>query len=433
MNLLVLQIAWRNIWRNSRRTGITLATMVICVGINVWLITFADGSHEEMIRSSLNLGLGSLQVNAATYQEDKSIEKAILNPQPIVDIASELEGLQGVSTRLNAFGLVSHSSASQGAAIVGVDPVGETSISIIDEKIRTGNWLPATIENPRELPIAIGVGMAQKLGVDIGDRLFLTIQRFTGDTGYAVYFVEGIFKTGMTELDKSVVYVPIGTLRDVMAVDVPRFSNAVHEVTVVLDPKADYFEAVDFVSAGIADLQAADPSILGENQEFDVLNWEEIQPGLKAFVELDSLGMYIFILFIFLVVAAGVMNTFLMSVFERIREFGILMSLGTRPIEIFKLVMTESIIVGIIGAFAGLGLGLIGFWINSYYPISYGSMGEEMADIMSMDWSIAIYPSLIWANVFKAIIAIIVVTFLAALWPAIKAALLKPVEALRHV
>jgi len=433
MNLLVLRIAWRNIWRNSRRTGITLATMVICVGINVWMITFGDGAHEEMIKSSLNMGLGSLQVNAATYQEDKAVEKAILNPQPIVDIASELEGLQGVSTRLNAFGLVSHSSASQGAAIIGVDPVGETNISIIDEKIRTGNWLPATIENPRELPIAIGVGMAQKLGVDIGDRLFLTIQRFTGDTGYAVYFVEGIFKTGMADIDKSVAYVPIDTLRDVMAVDVPRFSNAVHEVTVLLDPKADYFEAVDFVSAGIADLQAADPSILGEGQEFDVMNWEEIQPGLKAFVKLDSLGMYIFILFIFLVVAAGIMNTFLMSVFERIREFGILMSLGTRPIEIFKLVMTESTIVGIIGAFAGLGLGLIGFWVNSYYPISYGSMGEEMGDIMSMDWSIAIYPSLIWANVLKAVIAIIIVTILAALWPAIKAALLKPVEALRHV
>ncbi len=428
MNTLIFRIAWRNIWRNTRRTVITLVTMVVTVGLMVWMITFGDGVHEQMIRSALNLGLGSLQIHAEDYQDDRAVEKVIFDPEPVLEIVRETPGVEGVSVRLNAFGLISHGNASQGSMIVGVDPVGETTISIMDEKIKEGEWLPETIENERELPIVIGSGMARKLGVELGDRLFLTIQGFTGDIGYVVYFVHGIFKTGMGELDKAVAYVPINTLREVMAVDVPMFQNAVHEVTVLLEPREDLALAVNSIKERVEAGEIA----AGNSRELDVLSWEEIQPGLRTFIDLDEVGIYIMMGLLFIVVAAGIMNTFLMAVFERIREFGILMSLGTPPSAIFKLVMVESFLVGIIGAFAGLALGLIGYWVNCYYPISYESYGE-MSEVMVMDLSIKFYPTLIWANVMRAVGGIIIVTLLAALWPAIKASLLKPVEALRHV
>ncbi len=428
MNTLIFRIAWRNIWRNTRRTMITLVTMVITVGLMVWMITFGDGVHEQMIRSALNLGLGSIQIHAMDYQDDRAVEKTILDPEPVLEIARETPGVEGASVRLNAFGLISHGNASQGSMVIGVDPVGETTISIMDEKIIDGEWLPETIENERRLPIVIGSGMAKKLGVELGDRLFLTIQGFTGDVGYTVYFVHGIFKTGMGELDKSVGYVPINTLRDVMAVDVPMFQNAVHEVTVLLEKRVDINSSVDFISGRIN----AENLAAGNSRGLEVLSWEEIQPGLRTFIDLDDMGIYIMMALLFIVVAAGIMNTFLMAVFERIREFGLLMSLGTRPSAIFRLVMVESFLVGVIGALAGLAVGLIGFWVNSYYPISYESYGE-MSDVMSMDWSIKFYPTLIWKNVLKAVGGIIIVTLLAALWPAIKASFLKPVEALRHV
>lgn len=420
---LTFRIAWRNIWRNSRRTIITLATMVICVGVMVWMITVGDGAHNQMIRSSLTTGLGSLQIHALDYQEDRAVEEVILDPAPVLDIARETPHVEGVSVRLNAFGLISHANASQGGAIIGVDPVGETTISIMDEKIVTGEWLPAEIDNERELPIVIGSGMAKKLGVELGDRLFLTIQRFTGDTGYAVYFVRGIFTTGLGEFDKSIVYVPIDTLRDVMAIDVPRFENAVHEVTLLLEKGKSEKDAVAFITDRLTSI---------ETQQFEVLDWEGIQPGLRVFIDLDNQSMYIMMIFIFIVVAAGIMNTFLMAVFERIREFGILMSLGTRPMSIFNLVMTESALVGLIGALSGLIFGMGLFWINTIYPWSFDAYGE-MGDIMALDWSMDIYPELVWANVMKAVISIFIITLIAALYPAIKAALLKPVEALRHV
>jgi ABC-type lipoprotein release transport system permease subunit len=402
--------------------------MVVTVGLMVWMITFGDGVHEQMIRSALNLGLGSLQIHAQDYQDDRAVEKAILDPEPILEVARETPGVEGVSVRLNAFGLISHGNASQGSMIVGVDPVGETTISIMDEKIKEGEWLPETIENERSLPIVIGSGMAKKLGVGLGDRLFLTIQGFTGDIGYVVYFVHGIFKTGMGELDKAVAYVPINTLREVMAVDVPLFQNAVHEVTVLLEPREDLAGAVNSIKERIEVGELA----AGNSRELDVLSWEEIQPGLRTFIDLDEVGIYIMMGLLFIVVAAGIMNTFLMAVFERIREFGILMSLGTPPSAIFKLVMIESFLVGLIGAFAGLALGLIGYWVNCYYPISYESF-SEMSEVMVMDLSIKFYPTLIWGNVMRAVVGIIIATLLAALWPAIKASLLKPVEALRHV
>jgi putative ABC transport system permease protein len=423
MNLLILRIAWRNIWRNTRRTAITLATMIICVGVMVWMITVGDGAHEQMIRSALQTGLGSVQIHALDYQSDKAIEKAIFDPAPIIEIARQTPGVEGVSVRLNAFGLISHANASQGCAIIGVDPVGETTISVMDEKVTAGEWLPATLDNPRELPIVIGSGMATKLGVGIGDRLFLTIQRFTGDTGYAVYFVKGTFTTGMGEYDKSIAYVPINTLRDVMAVDVPTFSNAVHEVTILLKKGKKEVDAVNFLTGSLASITA---------QQFEVLDWEKIQPGLKVFINLDNQSMYIMMIFIFIVVAAGIMNTFLMAVFERIREFGILMSLGTRPSSIFNLVIIESALVGFIGAVAGFLFGLVLYGINMIYPWSFAAY-SEMSDVMAMDWSMDIYPQLVLFNVMKAVVSIFIITLLAALYPAIKAGSLKPVEALRHV
>ncbi|MCX6647508.1 MAG: ABC transporter permease [bacterium] len=423
MNLLILRIAWRNIWRNTRRTAITLATMIICVGVMVWMITVGDGAHEQMIRSALTTGLGSIQIHALDYQQDKAIEKAIFDPGPVIEIAREAPGVEGVSVRLNAFGLISHANASQGCAIIGVDPVGETTISVMDEKVTEGEWLPGTIENERELPIVIGVGIATKLGVGIGDRLFLTIQRFTGDTGYAVYFVKGIFTTGMGEYDKSIAYVPINTLRDVMAVDVPRFSNAVHEVTILLQKGKKEIDAVNFLTGRLASINS---------QQFEVLDWEKIQPGLKVFINLDNQSMYIMMIFIFIVVAAGIMNTFLMAVFERIREFGILMSLGTRPSSIFNLVIIESALVGFIGAVGGFLFGLVLYGINMIYPWSFAAY-SEMGDVMAMDWSMDIYPQLVLFNVMKAVVSIFIITLIAALYPAIKAGSLKPVEALRHV
>jgi putative ABC transport system permease protein len=428
MNTLVLRIAWRNIWRNSRRTGITLATMIITVGLNVWLITFADGMYEEMIRQSVTLGLGSLQVHAEGYQEDKAVEKAVLDPAPVVEIVRNAPGVKGVSTRLNAFGLISHGSASQGSAIIGVEPAGETTISVIDKKVIEGEWLPETIENERRPPIVIGSGMAQKLGVGIGDRLFLTIQGFTGDVGYAVYFVHGIFTTGMGEMDKAVGYVPINTLRSVMAADVSDFQNAVHEVTALMGTNADVDAAVAFIRRDIGSqgLQA------GNRRALEAMSWEEIQPGLKAFIEFDKASLFVMVAVFFIIVSAGVMNSFLMSVFERIREFGILMSLGTRPSGIFRLVMIESLIVGTIGALGGLGAGLLAFWINTLYPFNYGAM-QDMSAVMSMNLDFNIYPHLVWPDVVIVLVGIVIMTGLAALWPAIKASLLKPVEAMRHV
>lgn len=477
MRNLTLRIAWRNIWRNTRRTVITLVTMVICEGIMVWMITFGDGVHEQMIRTTLNTGLGSIQIHALGYQSEKKSDDVILDPGPVTEIARQVPTVEGVSTRITSFGLASHSGNTQPSMIIGVEPVGETTISVLDEKVELGEWLPEEISNPRRLPIVIGIGMAEKLKVTLGDRIYLTMADFTGAPAYAVYFVHGIFKTGMGEMDKSIAYVPIETLQPLMAAGIPRFENAVHEVTLLLEPMTSEAEAVTFLGGQFPTLlpdseipgadsgwqlttvQTEDAVAAGtgepedgnsdggekepvddpdqaavelDGQQLEILTWRKIQPGLKTFIDLDNFGMYITMVFLFIVVAIGIMNTFLMAVFERIREFGIFMALGTRPSAIFKLVMTESLLVGIIGAVAGLGLGLIGYWINTIYPISYGSYGE-LGDIMTFDWSMDLYPMLIWANVMKAVFGIIVVTVLAALWPAIVAAMLKPVEALRHV
>jgi ABC-type lipoprotein release transport system permease subunit len=198
-------------------------------------------------------------------------------------------------------------------------------------------------------------------------------------------------------------------------------------VTLLLDPHANLRKTTEMLRAKVADFQAGNPG----GQELEVMSWEEIQPGLRQLIDVRSSAMYIVMMFLFVVVAAGIMNTFLMAVFERIREFGILMSLGTRPAEIFLLVMTESAIVGIIGALAGLGLGLIAAGINTIYPwhFNFGDINELVAIDLSIMWA----PKLIWSSVMRAVVGIISVTLIAAVYPAIKAALLRPVEALRHV
>lgn len=422
MNLLILRLAWRNIWRNRRRTIITLAAMVIGMGVMVWMITFFDGFHDHFIKSQLKYGLGSVQIHLEGYQEDKDIEQVIRDPGPIMDVVREIPGVEAAGVRLNTFGLISHGNTSQSGMIIGTDPAAEIDLSVFPEKVGSGEWLPETIEDETRLPIVIGVGLAKKLDVDIGDRLFLMVQGLTGDIGYTVYFVHGIFASGIGEMDKSIVYVPIDTLRDVMAADIEAFQGAVHEITLQVAPQVDLFELVALIETGVS----------GHPENLEVLNWRQMQPGLVQAIEMDDYFLYIMMIFVFILVAAGIMNTFLMGVFERTREFGIFMSLGSRPSSIFKLILTESSIIGIIGAALGLGFGLLGYWINTIYPWNFGSY-EDMGDLMAFDWTEDIYPALIWSNVMRAVIGIYVFTLLAAIYPAIKAALLKPVEALRHV
>ncbi len=422
MNTLITRLAWRNIWRNSRRTTITLVAMVLSVGFMIWMITFMDGFHLYFIQAQLDFGPAALQVHAEGYQDDKKVEDVILDPAPIVDALRELPGVEGVGTRLNTFGLASHGNASQTVMLVGTDPSAEPDLSFYPEKIKEGEWLPDTYDPEGRLPIVIGQAMAEKLEVELGDRVFLMVQGLTGDVAYAVYFVHGIFRTGINELDKNMAWVPIDSLRSVLAADVERFSNAAHEVTVQIEPNYN----LDLFTANAV-------AAVGErSQPLEVLNWQQMQPGIMQAIEMDDYFIYIMMIIIFAVVAVGIMNTLLMAVFERIREFGIMMSLGSKPAMIFKLVTLESLLLGLIGAIGGLLFGLLLFYINMKIPWDFSNY-KEMGDLVAFDYTEKIYPTLVWSNILKAVIGIYIFTILASIWPAYWAKNLKPVDALRHV
>lgn len=407
------KMAWRNIWRNPRRTILTISAIAFASLLLVFMLSFQFGSYETMINTSVKIQTGHLQIQDIEYREKKDIRQVVPEPDRIADILEGIPGIQAYTFRGQAFSLVSSDQRTYGVAVTGIDPDREAKVSRLKSLVREGEFLSAA---DREQAI-IGQLLARNLRVTLGDELTVLGQGRDGSIAATVVRIKGIFSSGIGDFDRAAIHIPLRTFQEVYSM-----GTTVHEVVVIADTLGNI--------AGINNAINTDLVKMKADQTLIVLDWDELMPGLRQSIEMDLVSGMIFYLLLVLVVAFSILNTFLMAIFERTGEFGVLMAIGTTPGRLTKVLLIESMTMTAIG----IGTGIMAGSLVTLYFQSQGFDISGASELLSQFGITGrIYPRLSWLSALGGPLAVLIITFLAALYPALKIRRLQPVEAMRTV
>lgn len=412
VGLLDLRLAWRNLWRHSRRTWLTASAMIFSNVLLIFMIALQLGSYDMMIENTLRTLSGHLQIQAPGYNDNPSMRKSVPDILPLADSVRDAlpDALLGatVAARASAFALLSSEERSFGAQLIGVQPAFEPAVSTIPGFIAEGRYLDDT--NAAE--IVIGSVMARNLKITVGDEVTLLGSGRDGSFAAGVATVVGIFSSGITDLDRSLAQLPFGYFQETFFMQ-----GHGHSVVVALD-------SLDELPAAERALQ---PLVAG-NDALTLLDWDALNPGLRQAIKADMSSAWLMYGVLVVLVAFSVLNTQLMSVMERTREFGVISALGVRPARLALLVVIETVLMALIGLAIGLFLG----WLVALYfqsaGLSYPGMEEAAARFNLPD---RIYPSVSTLSMLLGPMVVFAFCLLASIYPAARLLRLRPVTAMR--
>jgi ABC-type lipoprotein release transport system permease subunit len=408
-----IKMAWRNIWRNSRRSILTMAAIVFACLLLVFMLSWQFGSYDTMINSAVKIHTGHLQIQAKGYQDRKSIRLVVLDPTRVGEVLKDIPEVDEYTFRANAFSLVSSRDRTYGIMVTGIDPGREAKVSTIEHLIRQGKYLSDNDINKA----LIGEILAKNLKVTLGDELVVLGQGRDGSVAATVMTVEGIFSSGQDVFDRSSIQITLKNFQDIYAM-----RGAVHEVVII----GKSLNAVQKIKETVA----AEIRKIDNNHHLAVLDWKELLPGLVQGIQMDLYSGLIFYLILVIVVAFSILNTFLMSIFERTRELGVMLAIGATPGRLMKLLLLESTTMTMLGIIVGIIAGSLITW---YFQI-HGIVISGTSDIMSQfGMPERIYPQLSLRSLVIGPGVVLIITFLTALYPALKVRRFRPVEAMKAV
>jgi ABC-type lipoprotein release transport system permease subunit len=410
--VLTLRMAWRNIWRHRRRTWLTVTAMIFSNVLLVFMISLQYGSYDMMIANTLQAFSGHLQLQAPGYQDNPRLRTSI---PAVAELADELRQVLGrrlpgfrVAARAAAFALASSEQRSLGVQLIGVQPAAEPGVSTLPGLVKAGRFLG----DSGAAEIVIGSVMARNLKVSVGSEITLLGSGYDGSFAAGVVEVVGVFDSGSADMDRGFAEVPLGYFQATFAM-----GDRGNSVAVAIDDLARVPEAV-----------AAAREVAAARGQLAVLDWNALHPGLRQAIQTDlSSGWFMYGVLIVLV-AFSVLNTQLMSVMERTREFGMIGALGVRPRRLASLVMLETGLMALIGLALGLLLGwLVALYFN-VHGFSYPGM-EEVAERFNLPGEM--HPSLTVGALLLGPSVVFAFCLLAAAYPALRLFRLRPVQAMR--
>lgn len=407
---MVLKLAWRNIWRNKRRTLITVAAVAFAVFMASVMVSFQKGVWDKVVDNTVNLYFGFAQVHSDGYWDEQILDNAVDFNDELKALEKEIPDVKGVIPRIESFALASQKNLTTGVLVIGIDPEKEDDMTGVKSRLVEGEYLEADDE-----ATFVAEGVAEKLGMKLGDTLVLISQGYHGANAAAKFSIKGIFKFALPDLNKRLVYLPLKAAQ--------KFYGAENMVTSVV-LKIDERDQVPGV------LKAVNSKL--DNEKYEVKNWEQMMPELLEARELDEGGGLLVLGILYFIITFAIFGTILMMTKEREYEFGVLVSIGMRRWKLFSIIWWETVLVGFIGSIAGI---LISIPICYYYnvnPIDMAIMGEEAVEAYEKFGIDAVMPFAFEFSVFfnQALIIFIVTTIL-ALYPFWKIKNLYPVDAMR--
>ncbi|KPK68383.1 MAG: hypothetical protein AMJ84_11230 [Acidithiobacillales bacterium SM23_46] len=423
---ITLRFAWRNLWRHPRRTWLTASAIAFSATLLVFMITLQLGAYDLMIDTSLRVYTGQLQVQRTGYLDKPQIRSTIpeaaslaarLRGAGFPAVATRAQGFALASSgsrsygvRAQGFALASSGSRSYGVPVVGVEPAHEKEVSTIPGRVTEGRYL----SDVRAQEAVIGATLARNLKVKLGDELTLLGSGKDGSVAATIVPVVGIFESGNPELDRHFVQLPLATFQDVFSMG--------------SDAHAIVLSGLDLRT--LAQAATRVEARLPKDQDLVLRHWEELLPGIKEAIQADMVQNWFTYIVLIVVVTFSILNTFLMSVLERTREFGVMLALGASPYRIGSLVMLESTLLALLGILIGMGCGS-GLAVYFHFEgFTFPGMAELYGQFGLPG---VIHSKLSFATLTLGPAVIFVFTVAAALYPALRIRRLTPVEAIHAV
>jgi len=403
-----IKLAWRNLWRNKRRTLITVASIFFGVLLSAYMTSMQEGSYDKMVEIVVKFYSGYMQVHNEDYWENKSINNSFDYDQALVDRIKKHSEIDFVIPRLESFGLASAGELTRGSAIFGIVPEVETQLTGIAEKIVSGKYL-----QPTDNGVVIGEGLAKYLKLALNDTLVIITQGYHGVSAAGKFPVRGIIKHVSPELNKSIIYMELKTCQS--------FLGAENKLTSLVVNVADN----DAMKHTLKKLKAEIKS------PFSVMSWEEMQPEVVQQIESDRAGGIIMKAILYIVIAFGIFGTIMMMIAERRREFGVMISIGMQKRKLSVVLYIETLFIGLLGIFSGIAVSLPLLLIQAKNPIPLtGDTAKLMEDFgfePYMFFSTA--PEVFWQQA----ISVFVLTLLIGIYPVIASLRIKEIKALHGI
>jgi ABC-type lipoprotein release transport system permease subunit len=401
-----LEVSWRNLWRNRTRTNVTITAVALCIAILIIFQSMIVGLIEKAVFNTTNLVIGEVQIHANGYLNDKSLYKDLKNTEKIKSIAKKNN--IGLVERSYGFGLISSGTKSAGTQFWGVDPESELMHFDFAKHINQGTFLNSSSSNK----IVLGNKLALSLAAEVGTELVVFVQGVDGSLGNDLFYVSGILKNVADNIDRSAAIILEKDFNILFS-----SNNMIHEIA--LNSKGN-FEAEE-----IQHLMSA------EIKDVEIDTWKQLMPTIALMTEKMSVFMRTLFSLIFTIAAGlGVMNTMIMSTYDRMKEFGIIRAIGATPWRIIKQVSLESFILtfvaSIIGTVVGLSAALYfqkyGFNVSGQGNLSFGGV------VMDPIWKASVSLGIILLPIGLMMLT----SILSSLYPASIAARIKPVEAIHY-
>ena len=405
VSFIIAVVAWRNLWRNKRRTWLTVGGIAFALLLVVTAMSLQTGMYGGMADIATRLGSSHLQVQHPEFLDNPRVEHTV---QGAIDLAREIEriaGVTAVTTRTESFALVSADERSFGALVMGVEPEREALVSDFPSMLSEGEYLT------RRDHAYVGTALARNLGATVGDEIVVLGSSKNGSMAAMVLTIGGTFTSGVSELDRNLLQVPLTAYQEAY-----EFGDEVHRVMVATVDANDVTAVVDTTRAVV-------PIGLA------VRDWDTLMPEVKQAIAVDRIGGQMMYATLIIIVVLSIVNTFIMTVFERTREFGMLVALGMRARQIIGMLLFEAFSLWLVGAIVGVSLSLCIIVPTSAVGVPIAGL-EEMAAQMRIPTRL--YPGIDASALMTAPIIIGIGTLLAAWLPALRIRNLKPVDALRE-
>lgn len=406
---MLLQLGWRNIWRNPRRTAVIMVAVVIGIWSMIFLGALMRGVAEQMVRNGIATLTGHIQIHSEGYRSDPAVENSITGLEPVRKaLQSVLSQEDRWTDRVRVNAIANNARHSSGITLVGIDPPREAEVSFIGGAVTQGRYL----EPGEEQGILVGKALLHDYETRLGHKLVVMSQGMDREIASRAFRIVGVFRAEMEATEKQFAFVTITAAQEMLNME-----EAVSEICVLLKDRGKVSEVVEALRRTLG------------SETCDVRSWNELLPMVAAVLGLYDFFIFLWFLVAFIAMAFGIVNTMLMAVFERVREFGLLKSLGMKPLWIVEEVLAESFFLLFIASLVGNALGLASVLAlaGPGLDLSSFSAGLEFAGM-----SRVIFPVIHARDVITANGVVFLLGLAVSAYPAVKAARFTPVEALAH-
>lgn len=407
---MLVKLAWKNIWRNKLRTGIMLSAMTFGLLGVVTMMGFMSGMVDNMVHNAISWQTSHIQIHNHKQLSNPDLEDVINHPQKALNYLSRQDDIQAWSPRFIVQGMIGSARSNRSVRIIGVDPDNESLISPLANSITQGQWLPRAGRNP----VLVSEKIANRLRLRIGSKVVLTFADASKDVTGAAFRVSGIFKTPSTSFDDQNIYVRIRDIQKIAGM------TGFHEIA-LLYRSTDTEVTSELLTSKVTEIKTLmDDTTL-------VRDWREIQPLLASMISAMAVSNGIILGIFVLAMCLGIINIMLMSVYERTREFGVLMAVGMKKHQIIWLIICESTWLGLCGASLGLIVSETMIQILAITGLPLGSMAEGLG---AYGVDTILYPRVSLFEYQIIFVTVVSASVIAAIYPARQVLKKSPAEAM---